>query len=426
MKSELMFKLHLYFFTLRCYLLLSLGGIMFRLKNVDQETIKDSNKKLILNLLREKREMTKQQIAKDIGVSIPTVISNTKELMDEGLVEEAGVADSSGGRKPVIVNFKPNARYSFGVEIDIFKVKIILLNLDSEILAEEQFTIDNALGKITDEKDIHILIQKISICILNIIKEKQIDKQFILGVGIALPGTVNEENKVLEWAPNLSVRNISFKDMEKILELPVYLENEANAAAMAELKLGVAKNMRNLVYISIKEGIGTGIVVKDYLYKGKNKKAGEFGHMTIVKDGRACKCGKNGCLEQYASQAALMHSYSLKLGLETKDLKAFFKGLDEGEKEAKEVWEEYLDYLAIGIQNIILILDPHYIVLGGELCDYEKQFMEPLKDKIFTPNSFFSIDDIRIFTSKLKNYSAIIGAAMLPQQKLFNLNDNIL
>jgi predicted NBD/HSP70 family sugar kinase len=399
---------------------------MFRLKNVDQETIKDSNKKLILNLLRDKREMTKQKIAKEIGVSIPTVISNSKELIDEGLLEEAGVGDSSGGRKPVIVKFKPNSRYSFGVEIDILNVKIILLNLDSEVLAEEQFSIEETIGKIEDDKDIDYLINKLCTIIEDIIKIKRIVNQSILGIGIALPGTVNEENMVLEWAPNLSVKNISFKKIEEKLGYSVYLENEANAAAIAELKLGVAKDLRNLVYISITEGIGTGIVVQDYLYKGKNKKAGEFGHMTIIKDGRPCKCGKKGCWEQYASQAALLKSYSIRIGKNIAGLKEFFIKLDQGETEAREVWEEYLDYLAVGIQNIILILDPHYIVIGGKLCNYENFMMDSLKQKIFTTNSFLSSDNIKIFTSKLKSYSAIMGAAMLPQQKLFYLNDNIL
>jgi predicted NBD/HSP70 family sugar kinase len=399
---------------------------MLRIKNVDQETIKDSNKKLILNLLRDKREITKQKIAKEIGISIPTVISNSKELIDEGLLEEAGVGDSSGGRKPVIVKFKPNSRYSFGVEIDIFNVKIILLNLDSEVLAEQQFSIEETVGKIEDDKDIDYLINKICTIIEDIIKLNKIENKSILGIGIALPGTVNEENMVLEWAPNLSVKNISFKKIEERLACSVYLENEANAAAIAELKLGVAKDLRNLVYISITEGIGTGIVVQDYLYKGKNKKAGEFGHMTIIKDGRPCKCGKKGCWEQYASQAALLKSYSIRIGKNITGLKEFFIKLDQGETEAKEVWEEYLDYLAVGIQNIILILDPHYIVLGGKLCNYEKFMMDSLKQKIFTTNSFLSSENIKIFTSKLKSYSAIMGAAMLPQQKLFYLNNNIL
>jgi predicted NBD/HSP70 family sugar kinase len=399
---------------------------MFRLKNVDQETIKDSNKKMILNLLREKREMTKQNIAKEIGVSIPTVISNINELINEGLVEEAGVGDSSGGRKPVIVKFKPDSKYAFGVEVDIHKVRIILINLDSEILEEEQFSIDKIIEDISIVKNIDGLISLICNCIEEIIKRKKIDRGSILGAGVALPGTVNEEKLTLEWAPNLSVRNISFENMKETLGFPVYVENEANAAAIAELKLGVAKDMRNLVYISITEGMGTGIVVQDYIYKGKNKKAGEFGHMTIIKDGRPCKCGKKGCWEQYASQSALIQSYNEAAGEFITDLKGFFSKLEKDEAKALDIWDGYLEYLAAGIQNIILILDPHYIVIGGSISNYEHFLIDALKEKVFIKNSFFSSDDIKIFTSKLKSYSSVMGAALLPMQKLFYLNNNIL
>lgn len=401
------------------------GEAMIKLRNMDQETIKDSNKKMIINLLHWRRELTKQQIAKEISVSIPTVINNVNELIEEGLVEEAGVGDSSGGRKPVIVRFKPNSRYSFGVQVNIDSVRIILTNLDSEILEDETIYPETLVGE--NIKNIDNLLHKIGLTINNIIEKHNISKNAVLGAGISLPGTVNEEMGILEWAPNLEVKNISFESLSEYFEFPVYLENEANAAAVAELKLGVAREMRNLVYISITEGIGTGIVIQDYLYKGKNKRAGEFGHMTIVKDGSPCNCGRKGCWEQYSSQNALLNLYNAKnQQSKVKGIHEFFERLQIKERNAEEAWEEYLEYLASGIQNIILILDPHYIVIGGEISNYEELLIEPLKEKIFIKNSFFCREDIRIFVSKLKENSTILGASMLPLNKLFYLNDKIL
>jgi predicted NBD/HSP70 family sugar kinase len=397
---------------------------MFKLRNMDQETIKDSNKKMIINLLHSQRELTKQQIAKQISVSIPTVISNVNELIEEGLVEEAGVGDSSGGRKPVIVRFKPNSRYSFGVQVNIDSIRIILTNLDSEILEDETFYPEASIGE--NIKDISNLLHKIGIAINNIIEKHNIRKNSVLGVGISLPGTVNEEKGILEWAPNLEVKNISFESLTEYFEFPVYLENEANAAAVAELKLGVAREMRNLVYISITEGIGTGIVIQDYLYKGKNKRAGEFGHMTIVKGGKPCNCGRKGCWEQYASQNALLLLYNNSGQSRVKGIQEFFHRLMRKEENAEKVWEQYLEYLASGIQNIIFILDPHYIVIGGEISNYEELLIDSLKEKVFIKNSFFCREDIKILASKLKENSSILGASMLPLHKLFYLNDKIL
>lgn len=391
---------------------------MLKLNSVDQEIIKDSNRKKILHLLHKKRELTKQEISKELEISIPTVTTNINNLIVEGILKEAGVAESTGGRRPVIVSFLPNSRYSFGVEFTLDSIRIVLTNLDSQIIYETSFNI-HAFENISE------MIKKIEAIIHNVLEERNISEDKVLGIGFSLPGTVNEEEMLLEMAPNLKIKNISFRDFGDILKLPAYIENEANAAAFAELTLGIAKEMRNLVYISITEGIGTGIVIQDYLYKGKNKRAGEFGHMTIVPNGKQCNCGKKGCWELYASDRALLENYNKKLGENNTSLKIFFQNLKDGDPNAYEVWQDYLNYLAIGIQNIILILDPHYIVIGGEISQYN-EILSSLKEKVFIENAFYNQNDIKIMTSTLKENASILGASLLPMQKLFFIKGKII
>ncbi|WP_341876156.1 ROK family transcriptional regulator [Defluviitalea saccharophila] len=392
--------------------------MMLSLNSVDQETIKDSNRKRILQLLSKKRESTKQEIAKELEISIPTVTTNINTLIEEGILEEAGVAESTGGRKPVIVRFLPNSRYSFGVDFSLTSVRIALTNLDSEIIYETSF-------KMEGFANMSEVIRKIEGITKDILKQKNISADKVLGIGFSLPGTVNEEEMLLEMAPNLKIKNISFKAFDDILEFPVYIENEANAAALAELSLGIAKQMRNLVYVSITKGIGTGIVIQDYLYKGKNKRAGEFGHMTVVADGKQCNCGKKGCWELYASDRALIEQFNKKAGKTNTSLQEIFEALKKDDPNAKAVWQEYLNYLAVGIQNIILILDPHYIVIGGEISQYE-EMLEPLKEKIFIENNFYSKNDIKIMISTLKGNASILGASLLPLQSLFFIRGKII
>ena len=387
--------------------------------NIDQEAIKDSNKKKILNLIAEKREYTKQNISKEIGVSIPTVISNINELIEEGLVEEAGVEGSTGGRKPIIVRFLPDSKYSFGVEFTLNNVRVILINLDAEIKFEASF-------KVKDFKDLDNIIEKVHEIINNVLDEKKISHKNILGIGFALPGTVNEENLILELAPNIDMKNVDFSRFIQLLQFPIYIENEANCAAFGELNLGIAKKMRNLVYISINEGIGAGVVIQDYLYKGKNKRAGELGHMTIVPNGKPCNCGRKGCLEQYASKKSLMDEYNAKSSKPVDSLKEFFSRVEQKESLAMLELEKYISFLAIGIQNIVLVLDPHYVVLGGEISDFADYYLEALKEKVFVENSFYDSTNLKIFTSKLKKDSSILGAALLPLQKLFSINEKII
>lgn len=377
------------------------------------------NREKILTLLYKKGDLTKQDIAKEIKITIPTVSSNIKDLEEEGLVAETGVKDSTGGRRPAIVSFLKDSRYSFGVDISPLKVRIILTNLNSQIICEKEFPIDSL-------KDINVIMGDISVIVENILEVTKISNSKILGIGFSLPGAVDENNFILSIALNLGIRDLDFNKFKDLFPFPMYIENEANAAAFAEINLGIAKEMRNLVYVSVTYGIGTGIVIKDCLYKGKNRRAGEFGHMTIIPNGKKCKCGRNGCWEMYASKKALIDSYNLLSSEKIKELRDFFSLIEKNDDFALKVFDEYLEYLAIGIQNIVLIMDPHYIVLGGEISFYIEKYIEILKSKVFKPNSFYNQGDLKIFTSKLKENSSILGASLLPVQRVFSINKKIL
>lgn len=380
---------------------------MFNMENI-------SNKKRILDLIRREKELTKQDIAKKIGVSIPTVISNVNELLSENLIAETGVADSTGGRKPVVVSFLPDSRFAFGVDISPEQVRIILTNLDLKIKYEDKFTITNL-------KNIEIIMEKIKVIVDNIIESEKIDKRKILGIGFSLPGTVNEDKFILEVAPNLGIRNVDFKKFQNMFDFPMFIENEANTGALAEMNLGIAKEMKDLVYISVGTGIGAGIVIQGSLYKGKNKKAGEFGHMTLVPNGRPCGCGRLGCWEMYASTRALLENFNKASNDNIDDLSVFFKLLSSGDTAAEKVFDKYLEALAVGIQNIVIIFDPHYVIIGGKISEFADDFLDDLKKKVFVENSFYTKNDLKVFSSTFKKNSSILGAALLPiQENIFN------
>lgn len=388
------------------------GEKMFSVENM-------GNKEKILRLLRKKKELTKQDISKEIGVSIPTVISNVNELLSENLVTEAKMADSTGGREPVAVSFLPDSRYVFGVDISPENVRVILTNLDFKIEYEEGFLI----ASLRNMETIMLRIKKI---VDKIIETKKIDVKKILGIGFSLPGTVNEDKFILEVAPNLGIRNVDFKQFGNMFEFPMFIENEANTGAIAELNLGIAKEMKDLVYISVSSGIGTGIVVRDNLYKGKNKRAGEFGHMTLVPGGKPCGCGRLGCWEMYASIKALLEEFNKQSEVHAGDLTSFFDILNSDNKIAKDCFDRYLNALAVGIQNIIIIFDPHYVVIGGEVSEFADYFLENLKGKIFVENSFYTKHDLEIFSSKLKKDSSILGAAIFAAQSIFSISEKII
>lgn len=377
------------------------------------------NQKKIIQLLYRNKQLTKQDISKALKISIPTVISNVNELIEQGILDEAGVGESSGGRKPTIVRFLSDSRYSFGVSITKDQVRIILTNLNFEKIAEGSFYMPEQLDSF---ESLILEIKKEIDCIINT-NSVSIDK--ILGIGFSLPGTVNEKKLLLENAPNLKLQNINFENFQHIFEFPIFIENEANASAYAESFINFNDIIGSLVFISITEGIGTGIIINDNLYKGYNKRAGEFGHMTIIKDGKQCNCGKRGCWELYASKKALINEYRKKFSNYDVKLSDFLE-MTKTNSIAKEILDNYLDYLAEGIKNIILMLDPRDIIIGGELSNYKTLIETELKKKVFQENSFYNQEECKISFSSLRENASILGAVLLPMEKLFYLTEKII
>ncbi|SKA73521.1 Sugar kinase of the NBD/HSP70 family, may contain an N-terminal HTH domain [Clostridium sp. USBA 49] len=373
---------------------------------LDHSDIKTNNKKRIINLLSKERELTKLDISRKLDISVPTVTTIVGELIEEGIVEEAGVATSTGGRKPVIIRFLPDSRYSIGINLEKDYIRAVLTNLDSKIIEETK----KELTVLTEDEILDIM----KMLIEHLMNFKEDIKDKLLGIGISLPGIINEDELTLEVATNFRLKNISFKELNSYFNIPIFLENEANAGAIAESKLGIAKDLKNLIYVSITEGVGGGIFIDNGMYKGKDKRAGEIGHMCIIKNGRQCNCGRKGCWETYASNRALIKDYNKKSSETVKSINEIIKRYNLGEENAIYVIEEYIDNLAEGIQNLIFIFNPDYIVIGGEISKYSDIFSKKLSNKVFNSNEFYKEGDVNILFSSLGDDSNILGAALIP------------
>ncbi len=389
------------------------------LRNINKEMIRVNNKKQILNLIQKNKVVTQAYLKKELNISITTIISNINELINEGMVEISGMGDSTGGRKPVQVAFRKDAHYSIGVDLMVQGTRIIVANLDSEIVADSTIP--------PNRKQPAEYFQSIANEIDRMLKAKGIPREKVLGVGFSIPATVNEEKMLLEEAVNLNLSNIDFKEYEKTIGFPLYIENEANIAAYAEMKLGIAKDTSNILYVSITDkGVGTGIIINGRLYKGKNKRAGECGHIKIVMNGDKCCCGMRGCWNAYVSEDVLLEQYETVSGKKV-TLDGFMDELRQEEPNAVQIWDRYLDYFTAGLESLIFSFDPNYVIIGGRIAHYEEFLIEPLKSKVFrADNVFFKRDDVKIRVSKLMENSSVLGASLLPLVKLFSLNEKLL
>lgn len=373
-------------------------------KAINHRIMRSNNKRQIVELLRKNETLTKREIAQQLGVSITTVATFITELIDENRISPSGNAVSTGGRKSELYHLNPDSLYVIGVDLQVDRLITLLINLRGQILGIQEVKYTG-----TDEWQIASTLYQ---TLLRLCDSTRTPFSKIAGIGVGVPGIVNHQTGIIEFAPNLGWKNVNLAPLLPA-DLPVMVENEANAAAIGESSFGTAQGRANMIYISVGRGIGTGLILKNDLYYGHNFVAGEFGHMTIVPNGLPCRCGKKGCWEVYASNSAalnLYQHYSNKT-LDSYDdlLTAFF----QSDPIATRVINETTDYLGLGIANLINGLNPEMVIIGGKIAEAEEfiqyRTLKEIKEHCFE----YSYRNVEIKFSHLKNKATALGVGSL-------------
>ena len=258
-----------------------------------------------------------------------------------------------------------------------------------------------------------------------------VDYRDIVSVGIGTPGSVNKDTGAIEFSNNLQFNNVPAKQMlEERLNKPVYLENDANAAALGEAVAGSGNGVKNFVAVTLGTGVGSGIIIDGKIYRGSNFCGGEMGHMVINVDGIPCNCGRKGCWEKYASATALvsqaveaMEGNKASLLWQTCDGdlnkvegKTIFEAYDMGDAVAKAVVDKYLYYVAVGLANVINALQPEAVCIGGGISGQGEKILAPIRDIVKAERySVYAEKQAAIVPAALGNDAGIIGAALLDE-----------
>lgn len=387
------------------------------IQTYNQHVVKKGNKSLVLQTIQEYTPISRADIANRTGLNKGTVSSQVSELLKEKLILESGPGVSSGGRRPVMLLFNQLAGYSIGIDIGVNYILGILTDLQGNICNE----------KMIQFKDLPYeeIIQELFIIVDALVSSTPPSHYGIVGIGIGVPGTVNTDGEIL-LAPNLNWKNVHLKEvMEQKYNVPIQIENEANAGAYGEKKFGAGKDSDNIIYVSVGIGIGVGLILNGQLYKGNNGFSGEFGHMTIEKDGIKCRCGNQGCWELYASEKALVNS-AIQKGIEMEigqelSLERLNALANNGHKEAINAFEGIGDYLGIGINNIINIFNPEQVIIGNRLASSHRWLEEPIRKKekhaLLTHQKDLSID-----FSTLSTHSTALGAAVYASENFLTID----
>lgn len=377
---------------------------------VNHSKIKETNRKKIIKLLLEKNEVTKLDISRSLDISITTVSTNITELKKEGIVSDVRSLESTGGRKAMALKINENCRFALGIALTPRHVKLSLINLKKQVIGDIRIR--------HNKKDIESIIAIAKENINKILNNKEISIDKLLGIGISIPGTVDSEEGIIKNCYLLGAENYNLKKSFEEFNTTIYIDNEANLSAYYEF-LNKKDILSNLLYVSITDGLGLGIIIDGKIYRGSNNAAGEMGHIKIIIGGKSCKCGSQGCLESYTSKNVLIEDFNEISNEKLNDIEEFISLFEKGDKTTKEVLERYFNILGIGIANLTMLLDPSSVVLGGDINSLLKENIDVLRSIVYKDNLFTNEENCKIDVTEFKE-SYLLGAAMVPLEEFLN------
>ncbi|MBU8906332.1 ROK family transcriptional regulator [Desertibacillus haloalkaliphilus] len=373
----------------------------------DASYIKKMNRKILIEEIIKNSSLSRSDLARITGLNKATVSAQINDLLNEQIVRELSEGESTTrGRKPILIEINESAGFSIGMDIDDDHINIIFTNLKGKPFHQFELTIEHYdLDQITEQ-----LINELSPLIK---KYKHTHHPIgLVGIGGGIHGIVNNDDEII-FTPKQQWSNIYISDkLEDAFQTRVYIENNANLSVFAEQVYD--EYLSNLFCVTLHSGIGLGIVSENNIYHGYQGFAGEIGHMIIESNGRVCTCGNQGCWELYASENAL------KKKLSEKDPSLSLDNLPTvlTTPKYKQIFDDYLDYLAFGLNNIINIFNPEKLIINGSIINHHSALIEEISAKL---NS--KINNYRILKiSSLGKDACVLGGASLALKHFYDVN----
>jgi len=386
------------------------------------ETARNINRRIVLDLIRTRQPLSRADLARLSGLQRSTISVITDQLVEEKWVTEGAFGHLPRGRKPRFLHLNVERTGIIGINVRPTETNIALADINARFSAQESFpTAANADDFIADLKD----------RVASFIKSHP--QVFFEGIGVSVPGRVDLVSKRLVFAPNLGWRDVDFKTpLENATNLPVEIENAANACALAEIWFERrGEGIRDLVAVTISEGIGTGIIANGQLMRGANGVAGEFGHVSIKDNGELCKCGNRGCWEVYASNSAAIKDYvratsggrANKQNGSSADRQSptfddILRLAEQDDTKAAEALDQMAYHLGVGLVMLTTGIAPQTIVLIGEVTQAWKRIY-PIIKRVVAERSPSAQAVTKIVPAEAVEQPRLRGSVALILQKHF-------
>lgn len=384
-----------------------------------KELIKQLNSLGIFRVIRESGAISRADIAKSMALNPATVSSNTKFLLEQGLIKEVGIGNSTGGRKPVMYRINDRGIYTIGIFINVDYVSCGLISLTGDVITDkkvfygEDITFDEVMDIVYD-------------LIRDIYDYADIEGSKVLGIGIGIHGLADHKNGRSIYSPALNWKDRDItKGIIDEFNLPTFMDNDCRVMALGEKWFGHGRHVKDFVLLHIDKGVGTGIILDSKLFRGSSFSAGEIGHINIFGQDRTCKCGKKGCLEALISEYGICSDYKVATGNDSslEDIISLYE--EEKVEVIGDIFKGLGANLGYGISMISNLLDPELIVLAGRVPDVY-DFIKDEVENSFNKYGLRNKDrkpSIRV--SNIQENIGVVGAGTLVMEMLLN-DGNIL
>jgi len=368
------------------------------------------NRSAILDIIRERGRVTRTEIATSLGISSATVMRIVDELVEEQLVIWSGDSEASGGRPRMLLEFNPQAYAVIGLDLGGTKLFGTVSDLGGTIQHEVYLPWKDS------GEDIPGDVERVCELIARLLDAPHPAGQTVRGIGVGAPGVTLSEDGIVQWAPGLGWRDLPLRDiLQERFQLPVFVENDVNLAALGEYGFGLAKGAHSLICVAVGTGIGAGIVINRKIYKGFTHSAGEIGYLPPDISYLGRRYPGYGPLESIASGTGVEERARRYLDEQGQavppDLSAelVFEAARSGETWARHIVTETVDYLALAIGVMAAVLDPEVIVLGGGVAHSADLLLDPIRERIegLVPSV------PRLVQSNLGSRAAVMGAILL-------------
>jgi glucokinase-like ROK family protein len=387
-----------------------------RAQKATHKQTKAYNGQLVFKTLYDHDRISRAEVARATGLTRTSVSELVNDLLRQRLVEEVGRGPSAGGKSPILLSVMDEARHLIGIDLANSEFRGAVVNLRGEV----RHTVNLPVRSESGDKALALVYQLIDSLLA------ATDKP-LLGIGIGTPGLIDTANGVVQQAVNLDWRDLPLGNLlHTRYNLPIYVANDSQLAALAEHTFGGGQDASNLVALKVGRGIGAGIVLNGQLFQGDGSGAGEIGHITIVENGQQCRCGNLGCLETVASTRAivqqaqalaatrsdsLLHRFSTQLDAITVD--AIHEAFEAGDDLARGLVLEAGRYLGIAAAGLVGALNVERILVVGNMARFGQPWLEVIRQEMRKRSLAMLAQRTQIEIGQLGPNVVILGASAL-------------